>query len=505
MTVDPIDTTHLGPAEQLRGTAPESRLRPDLRVLRGGLSDVVTELEHTERSGLVAPEVVAEVEDLAAQGYDVRIVAVDKSTADTETSERVRNVTNTLVAANPEEAKRVLFDSAKYRAQAIWLRLSKRAIALHTLYMLHKPDRTNTLGEGIDPDVYDRPIFGGQSARQVLTRRKGANKANTIVNKYCDFVDPTVRLTDTVDEHGLTQADYLRGVVDSRAVHTRAVTAANSIRRHFAKRKANGDNRPIVGTSLACGAAGPMYATASDLEADGHVVERIIAVDQDPMALATAVSYGEHVGVAGKLEVQLRDLIRDKLTDYIKPHSVSFVDLLGFFEYLPDRVTLRGLARMVLDNANKQEPQTHDSQERTAGPSFRERLKSVALNGLRKYAERPDRENAPHYKAAADILRSAREIVEPGGIIVFGNMLNERPDQEFFNTVWPELHQRSVSEVLQIIADAGFDPKTDVSVEIPDDGVYAVYTLRVPEKQRQQRSTSQFVGRWILKQVIADY
>ena len=143
------------------------------------------------------------------------------------------------------------------------------------------------------------------------------------------------------------------------------------------------------------------------------------------MALATADALAQGAGLEGKVNIQLRDLLSENLTDYIAPHSVDVVDLLGLFEYIPN-------------------------------------LKDLPM--------------------ASALLSKVKDIVRPGGIIVFGNMLSDRPQQAFFSNVvkWPRLQQRSITDVLAILEQAGFYAN-DISVRIPQEGVYAVYAVNIPE------------------------
>ena len=147
----------------------------------------------------------------------------------------------------------------------------------------------------------------------------------------------------------------------------------------------------------------------------GHNFEEVILLDQDPMALATANALAESNDVQAKVTLHLGDLLNDNLTDKIAPHSVDVVDLLGLFEYIPD------------DN------------------------------------------RIGHWASA--LLSKVKDIVRPGGYIVFGNMLNERPQQQFFRGVvkWPPLQQRTVEAVSNIVEAAGFSCN-DLQARIPSEG-----------------------------------
>jgi SAM-dependent methyltransferase len=92
--------------------------------------------------------------------------------------------------------------------------------------------------------------------------------------------------------------------------------------------------------------------------------------------------------------------------------------------------------------------------------------------GLFEYLSRED---------AIKLLRSARELVEPGGIIVVSNMLSNRRQLKFnqLGVGWPHVVPRSEDELVSIAAAAGFDTASSLTFTIPQDGVYGVMELRV--------------------------
>jgi hypothetical protein len=77
-------------------------------------------------------------------------------------------------------------------------------------------------------------------------------------------------------------------------------------------------------------------------------------------------------------------------------------------------------------------------------------------------------------------------------------MLTERPQQGFFNYVWPKLEQRTMTDVLDIIEGAGFS-KEDVVVRAPsEDAVYAVYAIKVPETGLSRKAPRQRLAKWLV-------
>lgn len=361
----------------------------------------------------VGPMVLGEIEQLSDE-YDIRLTDVP----DVYRPDAARQAMIDQRVAELEASPTGADEFRSLPALSKWAPLTKRAIALATLYS----PNSYLIGTGVTPDAYDKPIFDGRSANQVLREQLGP-KAEKWINAYADFVSAVV---DEGDENHLGTRDFMKGVKDSEAVRTRATAAMEMTREYIESRPSLRLRQDLVSASLACGAAGPVYQLARELGQQGHNFSEVILVDQDPMALASADALAGQNGMEGKVNLQLRDLLTENLTDYIEPHSVDVVDLLGLFEYLPNT------------------------------------------------------EQAP---VASYLLKKVKEIVRPGGLIIFGNMLNERPQQTFFSDVvqWPQLEQRSISEVLGIVEQAGYKPE-DVSVRVPAyEGVYSVYGIRIPE------------------------
>jgi hypothetical protein len=308
-----------------------------------------------------------------------------------------------------------------------WAPLTKRAIALQPLY---GANRLKTLGDGIKVEAYDAPIFTDEngnkrSAKEILFAEKRPEKAEEIYRNHVDFVNAPI--------DDLSRMFY-RGSRDGEAIRSRAILTTDLVLQHFKRRRDEGkDEHPLRSVSLACGAAGPVYQIIKELENESFDVGEVVLVDKDEMALASAYSLGESENVTDKIRIERQDLFGKELTDYIAPKSVDVVDLLGLFEYVPNS----------------------------------ERFGMYATQ----------------------LLKRVKEIVSPGGLIVFGNMLADRDQQEFFDQVvkWPPLQQRKVQEVLSIIESAGYN-LSDVKTRIAaTDGVYAVYAVRVPENRSIRR------------------
>lgn len=312
-----------------------------------------------------------------------------------------------------------LFDARVHPSGAAWHGVAKRAIALHTLYHVGDLDRP---GDGIDGAVYDEPLFaGGQaSARDLVRAEHPGERGERILQRYDRFL-AAGSMTDGEDEYGLTSRDYLTGVIDAHAVRTRAQTVRTLLAEHF-----EGVDRPLRFMSIACGAAGPILDYVRDGAADCMRVDELMFVDHDPLALATTSALARAAGLGDIVRPLRKNLLKTAPSTYVSG-KVDMVDLVGVFEHLPS-------GRMG-------------------------------------------------HRVASSVLAAAAEVVRPGGLILLGNMLDHRPQQRFFDSVWPRLSQRTISQVLALAAEAGI-PAQLVKVRVPArEGVYAVYALTVPERR----------------------
>jgi SAM-dependent methyltransferase len=358
----------------------------------------------------VKPSVLNEARELLMGGLDVAIVDAP-DTDELSQSKRAQLDEFADYLTNAPNGAAVF---REIPAISGWAPLTKRAIALHPLY---RAGFAQTLGEGIDPAVYDTPLFpqpdgSMKSAKELLFAEKKPEIAAKIVKDHETF------LNTPIDD---LSRDIFRGSRDGEAIRNRARIAIDLTAEHF--NTAEYDGHPLTSASLACGAAGPVYELVNDMSAKGYQFDKVLLVDKDQMALASAHSLASDAGVAEKVQLERRDLLAEEMTDYIEPNSVDVVDLLGLFEYIPNDERFGALA--------------------------------------------------------TQLLARVKTILRPGGVVIFGNMLAERDQQDFFKNVvkWPPLQQRKVSEVLSIIDQAGFDVegvKTRISAR---DGVYAVYAV----------------------------
>jgi hypothetical protein len=402
--------------------------------------------ESTLGGNLVKPEVLDDLAKLQSKGVDAQLVNIaPRHELAPGVQDAVDRQAHAIGKLSAQEAFDTIADPLTHSAGAIWGAQNKRAIALVALIAAGS-ELPHKIAPGIDPAIYDKPldVFSGQSAADLLRQTK-PDKAEMINGRYVDITSEDLidkpyygNPNDSaylrfIEENGfpfLGSREIMTGVVDSRAVDTRGTAASVMALEHVLANEAHFRGHPLVTASLACGAAQTIYELGELFEKNGIEVGKHIIVDNDPMALASAVSLGETHGRDDITEAFYEDLIKTKLTDYIEPHSVDIVDVLGIVDYLRTR----------------------------------------------KFG----------YKMAADFLGSIRDIVRPGGLIVAGNALATRPQQQFFDKVWPDLEQRDPVEMAKIVRNAGYDLKRDLTVRVPQrEGVYGIYGIAIPESERK--------------------
>lgn len=181
--------------------------------------------------------------------------------------------------------------------------------------------------------------------------------------------------------------------------------------------------------SLACGAALPVLEVAATLDA----TVTVDLVDLDPLALSYADGFAEALGLGEWVRCTQADLLDlAGLPDAVpgEPGGYDVVEMMGFFEYLPD--SPREVGTMTIPSAGQ-------------------------------------------------FLTAAMSLAVPGGLVVFGNMLTTHPQIDFILKVvqWPYVRPRSLDELAELVASAGVD-SSQATFYTPDDGVYAIVAIQVP-------------------------
>jgi cyclopropane fatty-acyl-phospholipid synthase-like methyltransferase len=84
------------------------------------------------------------------------------------------------------------------------------------------------------------------------------------------------------------------------------------------------------------------------------------------------------------------------------------------------------------------------------------------------------------FPSASEYLAGAISMTRPGGIVLIGNMLDTHAQLDFVMRCiqWPYIVPRSLEQLLDVIRKAGVADE-QITIHLPDDGVYAVATIEV--------------------------
>jgi cyclopropane fatty-acyl-phospholipid synthase-like methyltransferase len=191
-------------------------------------------------------------------------------------------------------------------------------------------------------------------------------------------------------------------------------------------------------------------------------------VDADRRALSRANEYADQRGVA--------DAIQTIRTNILHQEGIN-----AEFERNEVPVFAVDAIRRVITNLTGEE---HLQTPRYEGYDIVEAVGIVEYLGDEDrpfvYSKVVDSEDEM-MAGARTFLKNAYRFVRPGGLLVFGNMLDTHPQLGFTLDViqWPHVQPRSINSVVKLLDEAGVEGETDVYT--PADGAYAIYKVRKPE------------------------
>ena len=283
-----------------------------------------------------------------------------------------------------------------------------------------------------------RPIVGPGSAAQVHQFNPVAQQLADFAAGYWthwrDLVPSAMALLPIQAPHATSlpgpegvelpsDRDYFVHLYDAIGIRSRAAVMADLIADFTAS-----VDRENAWLSLACGAALPVLQAAASLLAPVTVD----LVDLDPMALDYAAGFAQALGLSADVRCTQADLLdlAALVTSVPRAGDYTVVEMMGFFEYLPD------------------EPQ---------------QVGSLTI------------------PSAGQFLAAALSLAAHDSLVVFGNMLTTHPQVEFTLKVvqWPYVQPRSLDDLARLLQGIGVDPGT-ATIYTPDDGVYAVVAIRTP-------------------------
>ncbi len=233
---------------------------------------------------------------------------------------------------------------------------------------------------------------------------------------------------------------WFKNIDDAIGIRSRA-----AVLRQLLRQEAEHEGSLAV-ASLACGAAQPVLETMAEiLSNEASEDSTVTLVDLDRDSLGMAASLAEEYGISHRVITAAKNILSldgidlDPNPDHQGTGRADYdvVEALGFLEYLPPENQESYTYRGVVDEK-------------------RSRAGAIAF------------------------LRNAYDLVRPGGMLIFANMLDETHKQLGFtlNTVqWPHIQPRSIEQILRIVESSGVEVG-QIDIYCPTDGVYAVYAIR---------------------------
>jgi hypothetical protein len=215
--------------------------------------------------------------------------------------------------------------------------------------------------------------------------------------------------------------DVVQYSADALGIRSRKAEVHQAIRHHLVDAMHGAGGREYLMMSFGCGTALPMLEVIQDLKTHYDVHGRLILLDQDPLALASAACLAEDMGVGDAVEIHCERLFGRfgapiKLQSILKGRQLDIAEDSGLREYLPDAI-YRSLTRETWRN-----------------------------------------------------LRS-------GGLMTTGNMNINRPHAEFLHGMmgwWPKVQMRTIAEGARLHREAGI-PQRATRMRVTRDGVYTMY------------------------------
>ncbi|MGH7238343.1 MAG: hypothetical protein ACREGF_07450, partial [Candidatus Saccharimonadales bacterium] len=238
-------------------------------------------------------------------------------------------------------------------------------------------------------------------------------------------------ITDIKGEEFLlddTARRWLINGTDARAIRNRGTVLAELVK-GFIEDKNCPDLRPKW-MSVACGTALPSMKAAIH----AGITPDLALVDISQTAMAATEELAAEIGYTGSITKHFKNIFKSKdmaeLRDFLGSNGdrPQIIDLMGIFEYVG---------------------------------------KHIRANPV-------------------NFLRANYDMLRPGGQLIFGQMRDDRPCQDFTMGVigWPFIVMRSPKQVLEIVDKAGI-PTISAKLYLPEDGVYTICSIQKPDGHEQ--------------------
>lgn len=220
------------------------------------------------------------------------------------------------------------------------------------------------------------------------------------------------------------ESEYIAHVTDADGIRGRAAIMVDVVTEHL--EKSSKKNPKLL--SIACGAAVPVIQLSQHL-IDRGINPELTLLDNDVDTLNFGRTLLEEANLLNNSTIHEEDVLggfvrkaiteNPRLGEILKGQKFDTVDILGFLEYLPPRMS-------------------------------------------------------------ANLIKNSFSLLEDNGIIVLGNMRDTHPAIDFHHGIvrWPGVQQRSLKDIIQIINQAEIPSSASVDFYQASDGVYNVAVIK---------------------------
>lgn len=258
----------------------------------------------------------------------------------------------------------LLFCESQSNSRA-WHDQRGRAAALLTIATAHDLDsgdggRFTTMSGPLTDRVLDFtfPVTGGNfdglTIREALLKAeidysgRSFERATAIAEKRMADMDAFVHAPVSPKFKEIVQ--YCS---DSLGIRSRKIEVNQVIAAHVEQLAESGERemRDVLMMSYGCGTALPMLEVLQKIRQDTGDAPRLVLIDQDPLALASAAVLAEDMGLADKIEIHCKQLFDAfgrpiEIDSILRGRELDVAEDSGLREYLPDMI-YRRLTRMT--------------------------------------------------------------------------------------------------------------------------------------------------------------
>lgn len=216
--------------------------------------------------------------------------------------------------------------------------------------------------------------------------------------------------------------DVVQYCTDSLGIRSRKEEMNQEVHDYIKKRLDNGEGVDgMTVMSFGCGTALPMLEVMQQIKEESNQCPKIILLDQDPLALASAAVLADKMGLSGNIQLECHRLFSRcgsplDLKKVLGERKIDISEDSGLREYLPDTVYM-------------------------------------------------------------NLTKETWKHLREGGLMVTGNMNKNRPQAEFLHGMmgWkPKVIMRSIADGFRLHGKAGVDSR-NTRARVTRDGVYTLF------------------------------